>query len=80
MLILSRKRGQSIIINQNIEIFVTSIEGDQVKIGISAPREYQVLRKEVIEDVKLTNLESVSTMNDIFQLKEWVNGHGSDKK
>ncbi|EFM09017.1 carbon storage regulator, CsrA [Paenibacillus curdlanolyticus YK9] len=78
MLILSRKRGQSIVINQNIEIFVTAIEGEQVKIGISAPKEYSIVRKEVVEDVKQSNKNAVSTKDDISRLKNWVESHKFD--
>lgn len=72
MLILSRKRGQSIIINNNIEIIVTGIEGDQVKIGIVAPLEMNIIRKEVLDDVRSINQKSISTEGDMQFLKEWV--------
>jgi carbon storage regulator len=78
MLILSRKRGQSIVINQNIEIMITAIEGDQVKIGIAAPKEYSIIRKEVIDDVKASNKEALSTAVNIKQLKKWVQSHKSE--
>ncbi|TVX96108.1 carbon storage regulator CsrA [Cohnella terricola] len=74
MLILSRKRGQSIIINHNVEIIVTAIEGDQVKIGISAPKEMPVFRKEVLEEVKETNRLSLSNSSVVENLKSWVGG------
>ena len=47
MLALTRKKGESLVINNNIEITVLEIRGDQVKIGISAPKEVPVYRKEV---------------------------------
>ena len=47
MLALTRKKGESIIINNNIEISILEMRGDQVKIGISAPKEVPVYRKEV---------------------------------
>ena len=47
MLALTRKKGESIIINNNIEISVLEIRGDQIKIGISAPKDVPVYRKEV---------------------------------
>lgn len=71
MLILSRKRGQSILINNDIEIIITGIEGDQVKIGIVAPREMKVMRKEIVDDVRVTNRQSVSAEADIESLKKW---------
>ena len=71
MLILSRKKGQAIVINQDIEIMVTAIEGDQVKIGIRAPREYSILRKEVLEVVKETNQQAVTSKEDVEMLLQW---------
>ena len=47
MLAFTSKKGESLVINNNIEITVLEIRGDQVKIGISAPKEVPVYRKEV---------------------------------
>ncbi len=47
MLALSRKKNEAIIINNDIEITVLEVKGDQVKIGISAPKEVPIYRKEV---------------------------------
>jgi len=55
MLILSRKIDQSIVIGENIEISLTKIEGDSVKIGISAPRSIAILRKEILEEMQSSN-------------------------
>lgn len=71
MLILSRKRGQSIIINNSIEIIVTGIEGDQVKIGIVAPLEMNIIRKEVLDDVRSINQKSITSEGDMEFLMEW---------
>ena len=45
MLVLSRKAGQSILIGHNIEVRIIEIQGDQVKIGINAPKDISILRK-----------------------------------
>ena len=47
MLALSRKKNEALVINNNIEITVLEIKGEQVKLGISAPKEVPVYRKEV---------------------------------
>ena len=52
MLVLARKTGQSIIINDNIEIMVIEVRGDQVRIGIEAPKSIPVLRKELLEETR----------------------------
>ena len=55
MLILSRKIDQAITIGENIEISITKIEGDSVKVGISAPRSIAILRKEILEEMQSSN-------------------------
>jgi len=49
MLILTRKIGQSLIIGDGIEVKVVSIDGENIKIGISAPKDVSVVRKELLE-------------------------------
>lgn len=55
MLALSRKKNESIVINNDIEITVLDIKGDQVKIGISAPKSVPVYRKEVYLQIQEAN-------------------------
>ena len=55
MLALSRKKGEALIINNNIEVTILEIKGDQVKIGISAPKEVPVYRKEVYVQIQEAN-------------------------
>lgn len=73
MLILTRKKGQSIIINNNIEIVISAIDGEQVKIGINAPREVNVLRKEVYDAVQQSNREAIRPKIDLNALKKMPN-------
>ena len=47
MLALSRKKDEAIVINNNVEITIIEIKGDQVKLGISAPKSVPIYRKEV---------------------------------
>lgn len=60
MLALTRKKGESLMINNNIEISVLEIRGDQVKIGISAPKEVPIYRKEVYLQIQEENEQAVS--------------------
>lgn len=60
MLALSRKKNEAIIVNNNVEITVLEVKGDQVKIGITAPKEVPVYRKEVYLQIQEANKESVS--------------------
>ena len=54
MLVLSRKLGQSIVFSGSIEVTVVDIRGDQVKLGVTAPRTIAVFRKELVQRNKLT--------------------------
>ncbi len=58
MLALSRKKNESIIIDNNIEVTVLDIKGDQIKLGISAPTSVPVYRKEVYVQIKDANKEA----------------------
>lgn len=69
MLVLSRKRGQTILINNEIEVFVSSIDGETVKLGISAPADVSILRKELAEEVRATNLEASATAKNVNLLQ-----------
>ena len=59
MLALSRKKNEALIINNNIEITVLEVKGDQVKLGISAPKEIPVYRKEVYMQIQGANKAAV---------------------
>lgn len=60
MLALSRKKEEAIVINNDIEVVVLEIKGDQVKLGISAPKSVPVYRKEVYLQIQESNKESVN--------------------
>ena len=59
MLALSRKKNEALVINNNVEITVLEIKGEQVKLGISSPREVPVYRKEVYIQIQDANQEAV---------------------
>jgi carbon storage regulator len=55
MLVLSRKLNQAIMIGDNVRVVVVSVDRDQVKLGIDAPRDIPVHRSEVFEEIQRTN-------------------------
>lgn len=69
MLALTRKKGESIMINNNIEISILEIRGDQIKIGISAPKDVPVYRKEVYNQIQEETKEAVN-VEGLFALKD----------
>ena len=60
MLALTRKKGEALVINNNIEITVLEIRGDQIKIGISAPKDVPIYRKEVYLQLQQENDAAIS--------------------
>lgn len=67
MLVLTRKAGETIWINDEIEVVITEVKGDQVKVGIRAPRHVGIIRGELREDVKNANLEAVAKNIDLLK-------------
>ena len=72
MLALTRKKGDSILVGDNVEIFVLGIQGDQVKLGIEAPRNVSIYRKEVYDQILEENKAAVHNINvnnlkDLFE-------------
>lgn len=68
---LTRKKGESIMINNDIEISILEIRGDQIKIGISAPKDVPVYRKEVYNQIKgetkeAVDAEALTALKDLF--------------
>ena len=69
MLALSRKKDEAIIINDNIEVKILEIKGDQIKIGVSAPKSVPIYRKEVFIQIQNANKEAAQSV-DIKNIKE----------
>jgi carbon storage regulator len=70
MLVLSRKRNESVIINDNIVVTVVDVRGDKVRIGIEAPRDVSVHRQEVLEAILSEKLKfSSKTFRRILGLR-----------
>ena len=66
MLVLSRKVNEVILINNNIEVRINRIEGDTVKIGIQAPKEVSIIRKEIAVDIAVRNAASTLAVEHQF--------------
>ncbi|PAD30668.1 carbon storage regulator CsrA [Paenibacillus sp. 7523-1] len=73
MLVLARKKGESVIIDNNIIVTVLSVEGDNVKIGISAPKEIDIYRKEVFDAIGQNNQNAVMDLATVQVALEQIN-------
>lgn len=67
MLVLTRKNGESIKIGDDIEITVISSKNDQVKIGIKAPKNIEVFRKEILEQIQSENEQASKDISSMIQ-------------
>ena len=65
MLVLTRKSKQKIIVGKNIVVTILKVNGDQVSIGIEAPKDVQILREEVYLEVQRENEESMIEKDNI---------------
>ena len=73
MLVLSRKTNESIVIDGNITVSVLRVDHDNVRLGIDAPLEIPVLRKEIYEEIKTNNeMAAGSAKRKVKQVKQLV--------
>lgn len=72
MLILTRKKNESIIIDDNIEIMIIETDDGKVKLGINAPKEVKVHRKEVYESIIEENKAATKQKMGVDQLKQLI--------
>jgi len=71
MLVLSRKINESIIIGDEIEVKIVDVSGRSVKLGINAPKQVVVHRKEVYEAIKNENMEAVKKDENLISLVDF---------
>lgn len=77
MLVLSRQRDQTIMIGDEVEITIVDIRGDKVRLGISAPRQIQVHRKEVYEAIRRENTDAARVqINDLDAIDQQLRSAG----
>ena len=67
MLVITRRKDESLLIGDDIEIKIVKVEDGSVRLAISAPRDITILRKEVFERVKEENKEAISRNLDILK-------------
>ncbi len=72
MLVLTRKANQSIMIGDNIEVSVLSVMGEKVRLGIQAPRDVPVYRKEVFVEIQAQNVEAAESAKDALDKPIWA--------
>lgn len=70
MLALTRKLSESIVIGNEVEVTILEIKGDQVKIGINAPKSIPVYRKEIYLQIQQSNKESADSETNVEVLKK----------
>lgn len=81
MLVLSRKRDESIIIGDEIEITVVDIRGEQIKIGVTAPKNVSIHRKEVYDAIQEENkAASRSNLQNLSGLVKVLKAKPANKK
>ena len=68
MLVLTRRLNEAIQIGENIEVKIVSIEGDQIKLGITAPKEIDVHRKEIYLEIQEQNKQALNNQLNILDL------------
>ncbi|MCP1137451.1 carbon storage regulator CsrA [Paenibacillus polysaccharolyticus] len=80
MLVLSRKKGESIVIQDQIEVTVLAVEGDTVRIGISAPKHIDIFRQEIYASIQDANRESATPLAaDVEAFMERLRNNGFKK-
>lgn len=70
MLVLTRKKGEAIMIGDHIELVVLGTEGDTVRLGITAPKSVEVYRKEIYLSIQQANKDALGSVSNFKGLNE----------
>lgn len=73
MLVLTRKKGQSLNIGENIRIVVLEISGDNIRIGIEAPPEVGIYRSEIYQAIRQENRDAIAAKSIMAEVKTLIN-------
>lgn len=68
MLVLARKKGQSIMIGRDIKIFVADVTGETVRLGIDAPASLEIYREEIYRELREENTRAIAGAEDVLKL------------
>lgn len=68
MLVISRKKGESVLIGEDVEVKVVGLDGNNIKLAISAPKNVSILRKEIYDRVKDENKKAVNKNLEVLNL------------
>ncbi|NMB41464.1 MAG: carbon storage regulator CsrA [Firmicutes bacterium] len=79
MLVLTRRRGESIVLGDDIEISVLEVNGDAVRIGIEAPREVPIYRREIYEAIRAENISAARAAEKMKKIIKKMPLPSSDK-
>lgn len=67
MLVLTRKKGETILIGNDVKLSILEVDGDKISIGIDAPKQIRILREELVTQTIDYNMESLKPKNDILK-------------
>jgi len=68
MLVLARKKGQSIMIGQDIKIMVVEVTGETVRLGLEAPAQLEIFREEIYRDLQQENTQAITGVEEVIRL------------
>lgn len=67
MLVLTRKKGESVVIGDQIEVKIVEIDGDQIRLGITAPKSIQIHRAEIFQAIQEENKEALTVSENFIK-------------